>query len=278
MSGITAVLERIFTPINTTGKFIGVSLLAALVFFGVFALLHRLSPTAKKWMTIVCTFIAGLYFTLEFFIPPNPDTGTNFLTKSIDPVSSFITYALIWTLLMGIISLMLVHGRRVVKLQPGWYYSIAFFLAFFGIMITGLWTGAGAKAGVNSAAVTVYNSLYFGLLMNLDAAMFALLAFYIASASYRAFRVRTLEAGLLMASALIVMLGFVNFGVFLTSWIPIDSSFAWLRVENISSFILGWINMPAYRAVVIGVGVGMLAMGLRLWLSLERGSFFSQEK
>jgi len=108
--------------------------------------------------------------------------------------------------------------------------------------------------------------------------MFALLAFYIASAAYRAFRVRTVEAGLLMAAALIVMLGMVNFGVGLTSWIPLDSPWRFFRIEQLSQWTLSWINMPAYRAVIIGVAVGMLAMALRLWLSLERGTFFSQEK
>ncbi|HEY3342571.1 MAG TPA: hypothetical protein VGK81_11155, partial [Anaerolineae bacterium] len=115
------------------------------------------------------------------------------------------------------------------------------------------------------------------LLVNFDAAMFSLLAFYIASAAYRAFRVRTVEAALLMVSALIVMLGMVNFGVFLTHSIPLDSPYAFFRVERLSLWILNWINMPAQRAVTIGVAVGALAMAMRIWLSLERGTFFSQE-
>lgn len=241
--------------------------------------LHQLSPQAKKWMTIVCTFIAGLFFSLEYFLPATKTVKgeeQNFLTPWIDPVSNFVLYMMIWTLALGIISLLMVHGKRLAKRQPGWHNSLALFIAMFSIAALGLMTNVG-ESGSNTAKL-IYNSLFYGLLVNLDAAMFSLLAFYIASAAYRAFRVRTLESGLLMGAALIVMLGMVNFGVMMTNWIPTDSWLAFFRVEVLSQWILNWINMPAYRAVLIGVGVGSLAMAIRLWLSLERGTFFSQEK
>jgi hypothetical protein len=137
----------------------------------------------------------------------------------------------------------------------------------------GFWSHlGGAEKGVGGAMAVGYDVLYKGILVRLDSAMFALLAFYISSAAYRAFRIRTLEATLLMMAAIIVMLGFVSVGLGLTHWLPES----W-RMDKIALWTLNSLNMPVQRAVMVGVSVGALAMALRIWLGLERGVFFSQE-
>jgi hypothetical protein len=262
-----------FSSLYSVPAFLGALALSAALFVLGFGLLHRMSSTVKKWVTIACTFIAGLYFLLGFIVPTN-DKGENFITPTVEPVSYFIMYVFAWTLGLGIISLTIVHGRRLLTRHAGWHHSLAFFIAMLSFILFGFWSqiGASGPAGVKSA----YSAL-FTLLINLDAAMFSLLAFYIASAAYRAFRVRTVEAGLLMVAALLVMLGLVNVGVWLTSWIPESSTWAFFRLENLSVWMMSIINMSGQRAVTIGVAVGALAMAMRLWLSLERGAFFSQE-
>lgn len=274
-----AIHDRLAT-INSTPQFLLAIAVSTVVFVLVMAVLHRTPSRFKKWLTIVLTFIAGLFFFLEYLLPVKklPDgEEVNFITPYVQPVSDYIQYILIWTIFLGLISLIIVHGRRLLQRQPGWHNSVAFFLALVAMMILGFATRSGSD-GPPALRIS-YDSLFSGLLLNLDGAMFALLAFYIASAAYRAFRVRTVEAGLLMVSALIVMLGFVSFGVKMTSWIPIDQrhGLGYLRIEQISLWVLNWINMPAQRAVTIGVQIGAVAMALRLWLSLERGAFFSKE-
>jgi hypothetical protein len=99
-----------------------------------------------------------------------------------------------------------------------------------------------------------------GFFVPLGASMFALLAFYIAGAAYRAFRVRSLEAALMMAAALIVILGQIPQGAaYLSEDLPLVRK--WL-LDNIST--------PAFRAISFGAAIAGLAMAVRMWLSLER--------
>lgn len=126
-------------------------------------------------------------------------------------------------------------------------------------------------------ASTTYDILFNGMFNSLDATMFAILAFFIVSAAYRAFRIRSAEATLMMLSAFIIMLGQVPLGIVLTNWIPHDSHFAIFRLEVMANWILTGINAAAFRAIIFGILMGYLAMSLRVWLSLERGSYFGRD-
>lgn len=269
--------------VQNTPLFVLLVIISTILFIALMAGLHRLPPQGKKWLTIICTFLAGLYYLLEYVWPVkiDPQSGQemNFLTASVSPVGDYITLILIWTLFLGIISLALVHGRRLIARAPGWHNNLGFWLAFLSMIVACFWSGCVPvmnDATVHSILSKFFSTLFDGLLVNFDAAMFALLAFYIASAAYRAFRVRSTESALLMAAAVIVMLGFVNFGVMLTNWIPAHSGWAFFRLEHLASWMLSYVNMPVQRAVTIGVSVGGLAMAMRIWLGLERGSFLEE--
>jgi hypothetical protein len=121
---------------------------------------------------------------------------------------------------------------------------------------------------------TGYTILFNGGYSALQATMFSLVAFYIASAAYRAFRVKSGETVLMMGAAFLVMLSIVPIGIWLThwSWIP-----DWLRLANVGDWIMTVPNMAAQRGMAFGISVGGLAMALRMWLSLERGSYFDKQ-
>src|SRR2546423_1450512 len=122
------------------------------------------------------------------------------------------------------------------------------------------------QPGAPRWVMNTYSLLFRGLWQNLDAAMFSLLAFYIAAAAYRAFRVRSGEALVLMITAVILMLGQVPVGMVLTNWIPqhgrlpfFGTPFSLFRIENFSRWVLMRVNNPVQRAIEFGIGLGALA-------------------
>lgn len=238
-----------------------------------FVVLINLPSRARKPLIAIVTFMAGLFYATEFFWPIDKATNKNWLTDYLVPASKLGTLLGGMTLTLGILSLLRVHGRNVLRLRSGWYNSLALLVA----MVTMVTFGLMDKYGTNVQAKRVFNVLFEGMLINMDATMFSLIAFYIVSASYRAFRIRSIEATILMITAFLVMLGQVPVGNALTDWIPKDGMWASLRVENIKQWLLTQLNAAALRAIAFGLGVGGLAIALRIWLSLERGAYFEKE-
>jgi hypothetical protein len=92
-----------------------------------------------------------------------------------------------------------------------------------------------------------------------NATMFALLAFFVASAAFRAFRARNIEAALLLGSAIIVLLAQAPIGRWITTSLP-----------HLSDWILDILSNGSRRAIIMGAAVGAIATGLRVILGIER--------
>ena len=93
----------------------------------------------------------------------------------------------------------------------------------------------------------------------LAATIYALLAFYVASAAFRSFRAKNWLATLLLVSAVIVMIGRVPIGGML--W----RGFPWLQ-----EWVMTWPNTAGQRAIQMGAAVGVIASGLRIIFGIER--------
>jgi hypothetical protein len=242
--------------------------------------LHQAPPRTKKRVITAATFLAGLFYVLEFFLPATRPKG-NFLSLWTENVGSAVLVVAGFAFGLGIYNLLHVHASNIRRRRPDWYNSVVLYVAFLAMFLIGLAKDAAPdRAWLREG----YRYLFNGLWLNLDAAMFSLLAFYIVSAAYRAFRVRSGEAALLMVTALILMMGQVPLGMALTAGIPTNGGrvpffgmpYSLFRIENFSRWILMHVNMPALRAIDFGIGLGAMAMALRIWLSLERGTYFKE--
>ncbi len=120
--------------------------------------------------------------------------------------------------------------------------------------------------------------LYEYMFKPLQATIFAMLAFYVASAAFRAFRAKNIEAILLLSTAFVILLGRTFAGVWMTSWIADDSAFAGLKVENLSMYIMQVFNTAGNRAIMIGIALGITSTSLKVLLGVDRSYLGSAEE
>jgi hypothetical protein len=125
-----------------------------------------------------------------------------------------------------------------------------------GTIAVGLWREG--KETVNGG-MTAFGWIYNFMMVPLQGTMFAILAFFIASAAYRSFRARSREAAVLLIAAIIVMMGRVPLGEYL---VPISG--------DITQWILNVLNASVRRAILIGVSLGAVALSLKIIFGVER--------
>lgn len=263
---------RLFPAAPTTSwKLIGV---AATVFLcvGAFLVLRSMQPRQRKTMLIILCGLAGLFYPLEFFIPRD-----NFLTPARIQSAVFLQILGAFVVGVAMVNLFIIHAKNIHKLKSGWYNSVALFAGVIAMTTFGIWEEYARPEQI--LVHWSYDLCFYGLIVALKATMFSLLAFYIVTAAYRAFRLKSGEATIMMVTAIIVMAGQVPLGTELTNSLP-EVSKSWegfFRLEHLNTWLQSWPGMGAARAIEFGAGIGSLAVALRLWLSLERGSYFEQE-
>jgi hypothetical protein len=113
--------------------------------------------------------------------------------------------------------------------------------------------------------------LFQGVFKAAQATMFSLLAFFVASASFRAFRVKSKEAGLLMGAAFIVMLGNVPIGNMISdvlNHIPLIGKY--ISINGLKVWIIAYPSSSAQSAILIGAMLGYISASMKIILGVER--------
>jgi len=202
----------------------------------------------KKQIPILIVFITGLVMVLQYFVPHA--TSEFLFTYAND----FVIVIGILALPLGIFSLMrgtVIKAKRDPRER---FYAIVTIAGFLAMVIAGVQRSQFTTPG------TWLQNMFSYVMIPCQATIFSMLAFYIASAAYRAFRVRTWLATVLLVTAFIVMLRIVPLPEPLSGW---------------NSAIVQWIlavpNMASKRAIIIGVGLGAISYSMKIILGIERG-------
>ena len=208
----------------------------------------------RRQIPLILCFVFGIVMISTQFSPHS------FSQSIYDEV---IRWALIispFALVFSTIALVRVHVTRIRRRTEHWQYSFIVFVGILTMVVIGVPFGPQHP---------VFEWLFNNIQVPMDATMFSLLAFLIASAAYRAFRARTFEASLLLITALIVMLGNVPVGDLFWNW-----GLSWVLPEDGASGMKQWIldnpNLSARRGIILGVSLGAISQSIRILLGIER--------
>lgn len=199
----------------------------------------------RRQLPILLVFLTGMLMVLQYF-SPHPFSEALFTYAN-----DFVIVIGILALPIGIFSLLRNTVSRFGEPRER-VYTLATIAGFLIMVLSGL-----RRESMDSG--TLFMNLFQHLLVPAQATLFSMLAFYIASAAYRAFRARTVLAAILLITAFVVMLRLVPLPEPLSSW-----NAALVR------WILAVPNLAAKRAIIIGVALGAISYSMKILLGIER--------
>ena len=194
-----------------------------------------------RQISVAIAIAVGIVVLADFF----------FVHPLLDAVGAvFRDWAIILTasaMLLGIVNVLHVHLARVFhRDETGAGYSVIVLISAMIVAVIGM------LAGLSSAPMTwIFENIY----LPIQSALFALLAFFLATAAYRALRARSLETLLMLVAALIVFIGQTPLLNFLSS---------------AKDWILSVPAEAGVRGILIGVALGTVMTALRLLVGLDR--------
>ncbi|MBI5169338.1 MAG: hypothetical protein HZA61_07620 [Candidatus Eisenbacteria bacterium] len=218
----------------------------------------------KREIPLFLTAVIGAIVLAGFFVPhPYVSVPADYLQRCAVIVVAF-GYAL------GGANLVQVNLEGILRRHPDWPYKLVLLAGMGVTLVFGLFVDRAKFQDPGTVSLWIYDHVY----VPMNSTMFALLALFIASAAFRAFRVRSAEAALLAVSALVVMIGRVPLGDAVMAGVfdhpGLPEWMRHLRLEPLQQWIMDWPQNAAKRAILIGAAMGVMATGLRVILGIER--------
>ncbi len=199
----------------------------------------------KRELPLGITAVVGFLFLVQYFFK------IAILKSMTDELTDWGTIVSAFAALLAAAGLYKIHLEKIARRKGPWEMSIVLVLVMTAFIIFGVFLGQKSAP---------YLFLSNQVLVPLSAAIFSLLIFYIGSAAFRAFRLRNLEAGLLLGSGFLVMLGRAPIG-----------EVVWKKFPVIADWLMKWPNLAGNRGVLIGASIGSIAIGLRILVGIDRG-------
>ncbi len=197
----------------------------------------------RKVSLAVC-FLFGIIMSIQYFSPHPVASAVN------RSVLEYWQIIFAFTLLVGVVS---VFKNNLVQIQRGQDrpYRLVTLTGLVAMPVLALIWGIKTD--------TPFMWIFENVQAPMQSTVFALLAFFVASASFRGFRARSIPATILLLSALIILLSRSVLGTLIFP-----------QLYEVADWIRSYPSMSARRAILIGIGLGSLTTSLRVILGIER--------
>jgi hypothetical protein len=199
---------------------------------------------------------AGLITLLSFVLDSQPLA----LLRGVFVEWTVILVA--FAILLGVVNVLRVHAKRIQDRQ-GTLYSIVLIMAFLAVFVPGI---------MPADAVPAYLSPYVGpqgaivdfifryVQRPLQATLFSLLAFFAATAAWRAFRTRSVASLVMFIACILVLLGSIRLNV----------GEGWKLVVETRNWVMNVPVLAGARGILLGIALGTIVAGVRLLTGIER--------
>lgn len=231
------------------------------------------SPVMRAKIPLIVAFIAGIVPILSLYIPKNFLSGETGMSPRLD---QWLIIVAGFALLLGIVNVLQNNTRKIQRRETGWLFSVVLLAGLFITGSFGIW-GAISGHGIGfmpDGSSTPFKWMEDKFFQPLQSTIFSLLAFFMASAAFRAFRARNTEATILLVAAGLVMAGRVPLLEFLAvPFPPLQPSAAAASqfLGRLTEWIMDTPNGAAQSGIIIGAALGAASMAIRVILGIERG-------
>lgn len=210
------------------------------------------SIVGKRMAPVILTAIFGIIMILNFFL--NIPALASFAAEAQRMFVPIVASAGV----VGGVNLLLYHFTSVSRRRGDWQLSALLIGTFFFFLVITITPGL----------ESFYALMYPAIVGRLKEATWALISLFMVSMAYRSFKIRNLETLLFTIGCVVILFGNA----------PVGEAILPGAVKALRWF-MDVPTMAGMRAITIGVGLGIIAYGVRVMLGYDRTALgeFSEE-
>jgi len=206
----------------------------------------------RRTIPIIITFLVGMIMIGQWFL-------------QVASISELATSIQQWGIILAAFSMglgsvnIIIRNVRRIRRREGtdWLYAIWLLFIFFLFSIVGIGFGSTSPQ---------YTYIFNTILQPLSGTMYPASLFFLASAIYRTFRARSSQAIIfVIVGAIMLLANAPMMGAFIPPIIPLKS---WIMDVEVTA---------AYRAILLGIGLGTIVLGFRVLFGLETAHLGREE-